>query len=208
MGLYPWLLRYLREYKLKQSYFDQQKYVIIDLELTGLIPGEHEIVSAAWLNMRASKIDLCTAGYMLNKEVQDLSQSTIYHGIDDDALLEGSSLRGLIASLATAINGHVLVCHNAVLDWGFIQRVASVYQYRITPKAIIDTMKIEKRRLLAQGRPLTQDSLTLSACRARYGLPEYKQHDALCDALATAELLLAQYSAISMGRREKLSIII
>ncbi|NLW04889.1 MAG: 3'-5' exonuclease, partial [Pseudomonadaceae bacterium] len=32
----------------------------------------------------------------------------------------------------------------------------------------------------------------LAACRERYGLPNYHPHDALTDALATAELLQAQ----------------
>ena len=36
------------------------------------------------------------------------------------------------------------------------------------------------------------DAYRLGAARQRYGLPEYRAHDALTDALAAAELFLAQ----------------
>lgn len=38
---------------------------------------------------------------------------------------------------------------------------------------------------------LVRGDLTLAGCRVRYGLPDYPAHNALVDALATAELLLA-----------------
>ncbi|GAL09220.1 DEDDh 3'-5' exonuclease domain of the epsilon subunit of DNA polymerase III [Vibrio astriarenae] len=54
----------------------------------------------------------------------------------------------------------------------------------------LDTMHLEK----ALAKAINQDSdldVTLSGARARYGLPEYQTHNALADAVSTAELLLA-----------------
>jgi len=39
--------------------------------------------------------------------------------------------------------------------------------------------------------------LQLGLCRDRYGLPHSHAHNALSDAIATAELLIAQASALS-----------
>ena len=44
-------------------------------------------------------------------------------------------------------------------------------------------------------QPIRQGELTLAACRARYHLPDYRAHNALGDALATAELLLAHLAS-------------
>lgn len=208
MTLGKWLHNQWVSLQLRQSYFDEHDYVIVDLELTGLEPKKHEIVSAGWLTMQSLKIDLSTAGYMLNRNVTSLLQSPIYHGLNNTQLIaQGVSLSELLDGLAKVINGRVLVCHNAQLDWGFIQHAAKAQQRVIQPKAIIDTLKIEKHRLLVQGKPLKQQDLTLAACRARYALPKYSEHNALSDALATAELLLAQYHSMNRGSREKLSAI-
>ena len=71
--------------------------------------------------------------------------------------------------------------------------------------AIVDTMQIEKRRQLKQNTELHQDSLTLANCRTRYQLPDYEVHNALTDALATAELLLVLINKIGAGKPLKLS---
>jgi DNA polymerase-3 subunit epsilon len=64
---------------------------------------------------------------------------------------------------------------------------------------VVDTMDLEARVFRAGfsarfsrfiGRK--QVSIRLSDSRTRYGLPFYKQHEALTDAIATAELLQAQ----------------
>jgi DNA polymerase-3 subunit epsilon len=56
----------------------------------------------------------------------------------------------------------------------------------------IDTLATEKRRLTQTSDLLKAGALTLGASRSRYGLPGYLGHNALIDAWATAELLLAQ----------------
>ena len=50
-------------------------------------------------------------------------------------------------------------------------------------------MALEEIRLQRQGK---RNGLHLGDCRTRYYLPEYAAHNALIDAVATAELFLAQ----------------
>ena len=55
--------------------------------------------------------------------------------------------------------------------------------------------------MLRQDAVIMPGSLRLHSCRQRYGLPHYPAHDALTDAVATAELLLA-WAAHAGGRQE------
>ena len=58
----------------------------------------------------------------------------------------------------------------------------------------IDTLHIEHQRLLRKQAMIKEGELRLGNCRSRYNLPYYDGHNALIDALACAELLLAQVS--------------
>ncbi|TMN89115.1 3'-5' exonuclease [Pseudoalteromonas phenolica] len=195
-------LRYL---KAKGKSLDEVEFVVLDLELTGLDPKVHEIVSAAWVTMRSDRIQLKSARHIINSDVKQLEQSPVFHGIDEQTLNEGVSLKVLMKELCAVLHGKVLVCHNAYIDWGFIQVNSKALGLEALPLAIIDTMQIEKRRQLKQNTELHQDSLTLANCRARYQLPDYEVHNALTDALATAELLLVLINKIGAGKPLKLS---
>lgn len=199
------LQKALRYFKAKGKSLDEVEFVVLDLELTGLDPKVHEIVSAAWVAMSSDRIQLKSARHIVNREVQQLDQSPVFHGIDEQALNQGVSLHSLMNELCEVIKGKVLVCHNAYLDWGFIRLNSKALGLDAQPLAIIDTMQIEKRRLLKQHTELQQDSLTLANCRHRYQLPEYEVHNALSDALATAELLLVLVHKIGAGKPLKLA---
>lgn len=195
-------LRYL---KAKGQSLDEVAFVVLDLELTGLDPKVHEIVSAAWVEMNHDRIVLKNAKHIVNRDVQQLDQSPVFHGIDEQALDQGVSLHCLMHDLCEVIKGKVLVCHNAYLDWGFIRLNSKSLGLDAQPLAIIDTMQIEKKRQLKQNTELQQDCLTLANCRNRYQLPEYEVHNALTDALATAELLLVLIHKIGAGKTLKLA---
>ena len=195
-------LRYL---KAKGKSLDKVEFVVLDLELTGLDPKAHEIVSAAWVTMRSNRIQLKSARHIINSDVKQLDQSPVFHGIDEQTLDEGISLKALMTELCVALHDKVLVCHNAYLDWGFIRLNSKALGLEALPLAIVDTMQIEKRRQLKQSTELHQDSLILANCRSRYQLPDYEVHNALTDALATAELLLVLINKIGAGKPLKLS---
>ena len=66
---------------------------------------------------------------------------------------------------------------------------------------VIDTMALEARLYRRQPvgllrrlfrRPAPELSIRLADSRRRYGLPRYRPHDAMTDALSSAELLQAQ----------------
>ena len=65
--------------------------------------------------------------------------------------------------------------------------------YGISPDfPVIDTMKIARQWFERRNKEISQGDLRLFNLRKRYGLPSYQAHNALSDAIATAELLQAQ----------------
>lgn len=109
-----------------------------------------------------------------------------------------------MAWFVSQTRGHILVAHHSPLDCRFLQQdILSIYHQVVVIPAI-DTLLLEKHRLLREHSVLKEGSLRLGACRERYGLPIYGAHSALTDALACGELLLAQVA--SMGGAEELKV--
>lgn len=203
-----WLSRYLARKRLLAQNALTQRYIVIDLELTGLDPKQHEIVSIAWVLIENQCIKLSQAQHAINKNVQRLEQSPVYHGIAQQDVAKGQKLATILTRLNTEFSDAILVCHNAALDWGFLKQAFHTHGMTAQPELILDTFHIEKKRLHQQGQEIGLDDLTLSACRERYELPQYSNHHALTDAMATAELLLAQCHQISRGKGLKLAALI
>ena len=59
---------------------------------------------------------------------------------------------------------------------------------------MIDTLALEKRHLDQRDVAYDPSELRLSNLRRKFELPEHHAHNALCDAIATAELFMAQMS--------------
>ena len=89
------------------------------------------------------------------------------------------------------VAGRVLVVHHAGLDKALLDR-ACRHRYGVPLLVpVIDTLAVESRSRRRRQGTTTDAALGLASLRSEYGLPRYAAHDALTDALATAELLLA-----------------
>ncbi|MDP2563160.1 3'-5' exonuclease [Pseudoalteromonas marina] len=194
------LSRYIKRRQLLAKNAFSQRYLVIDLELTGLDSKQHEIVSVAWVVIDNQCIKMSDSQHFINKDVKSLEQSPVFHGISTDSVAQGQSLQSILMSLSAHFSDCILVFHNAMLDWGFLKLALKNAGVTQRPKLIIDTLQIEKKRLLQHTSDIKLDDLTLNECRNRYDLPSYHCHHALTDAQATAELLLAQCHQIGAGK--------
>jgi DNA polymerase-3 subunit epsilon len=194
------LSRYIKRRQLLAKNAFSQRYLVIDLELTGLDSKQHEIVSVAWVVIDNQCIKMSESQHFINKDVKSLEQSPVFHGISTDSVAQGQSLQSILMSLSAHFSDCILVFHNAMLDWGFLKLALKNAGVTQRPKLIIDTLQIEKKRLLQHASDIKLDDLTLNECRNRYDLPSYHCHHALTDAQATAELLLAQCHQIGAGK--------
>lgn len=169
----------------------------VDLETTALEPQQGEIASIGWVPIRRNRVILSEAQHYYVQLQHGVGQSAIYHQISDSELAAGNVLAEVLDALLSAAAGKVLVFHFAQLDRGFLNMACKAHYGAPLLLPWIDTMHVEKRRLLQRGVDIQPGDLRLFASRHRYGLPEYPAHDALTDAIATAELLLAQVASLT-----------
>lgn len=169
----------------------QSQFCVIDIETTGLCAKTDQILSIAWVMIEAGHIDMSTARHHLVQSERDVGQSATIHFIRDCDLDVAQPLPLVLASLLEAIQGKTLVFHNASLDTRFLNKALSRhYQTRLL-QPVVDTLWLERQLYMRRNQAIESGVLRLDACRKRYGLPRYTAHNALSDALATAELLLA-----------------
>lgn len=175
------------------------RFLVIDCEMTGMQSSTDSLLSIGWVEVQKMQVQLGTAQHFLIDSGAPVGESATIHGILDRHMGEAQPLEKVLRTLCTLGLGKVAVFHHASLDIAFIQKAAQDALGGPLYLPYADTMQVEKRRqtLKNQSAPLQ-----LAACRQRYNLPSAQEHNALSDARATAELLLAQCA--HMGAPDKL----
>ena len=167
-------------------------FLVCDAEMSSLDVTEGELLSLGWVCIEHGAVVLESARHYLLKARNSVGQSATIHQLRDCELEEGISEPELLQLFLSAAAGRILVFHNAALDTSFLSQLS----YRefgaplLMPTA--DTLLLEQAKLRRNDAPVMPGDLRLQACRERYNLPNYPAHNALIDALATAELLQAQ----------------
>lgn len=179
--------------------------IAIDLEMTGLNSKQDQIVSIAVVPIIHGQIQLNLAKQRLLKISGSVGQSATIHGLLDKDLNAALSLEEAIDWLFEEIQGKIIIAHHAPLDLSFIQAAIEKVFHEKCKLFAIDTLQIERQRLLRQHQHIQQGQLRLGAARERYNLPVYNAHNALIDAIACAELFLAQLS--QLGDKQTLKVI-
>ncbi|MGS0680896.1 exonuclease domain-containing protein [Shewanella sp. 125m-7] len=168
-----------------------------DLEMTGLDSQHDQILSIGVIPIQNGLLQVAQSKHVLVKIEGSVGDSAVIHGIVDEQLTQAVNPKQAMAWFLKQTQGHVLVAHHAPLDLCFLKALLQrCYGLNIQFVAI-DTMAVEKKRLLRQHDVIKEGTLRLDACRQRYGLPVYAAHNAAVDALACGELLLAQMAGIA-----------
>ncbi|TDT44492.1 DNA polymerase-3 subunit epsilon [Halospina denitrificans] len=171
--------------------WNEASWLAVDLETTGLDPRTGYVISIGWVAIEGGSIQLNTARHLLIDSRNLVGDSATIHHIRDSDRSEGVDLPAALRMLARALNGRIALMHHSPLDTGFL-RSALKEQFGFDwfhPTA--DTLELEKKRLFQREQNMPRHALRLNTCRERYGLPDSQAHNALEDALATAELFLA-----------------
>ena len=166
-------------------------FLVCDAEMSSLDPTEGELLSLGWVVVQNGEICLDSAEHHLLKASASVGQSAVIHKLRDCELQDAEPLGTAIERLITLAAGKVLVFHHAVLDMAFLNLAA--HELYGVPMLLptVDTLALEERLLRRRQQVIKAGDLRLQGCRSRYGLPDYPAHNALIDAIATAELLLA-----------------
>jgi DNA polymerase-3 subunit epsilon len=177
-------------------------FLAIDLETSGLDPSTDAILSVGYVTVRrGSRIDLSTARHQVLRTDRAIPEaSAVIHRITDDQAALGEeldiALRGLLLELA----GKVMIAHHARVETGFLAAACRRLYGGDLLVPTVDTQALAQRTFERRHVPFRGSDLRLHALGARYNLPRYGAHNALSDALAAAQLFLAQAAHQSSSR--------
>lgn len=173
------------------------RLLALDFETTSLDAATGFPLSAGWVPVDGTSVRLGGAGSVgFRPPAVGVGDSAVFHGITDDAAGEGLEEAEAIAEVLRALTGRVLLAHHASIEVAFLA-AACRRSWGVTPDiSCVDTLELEHRLVTRGGSEPTPGSLRLGAARERYGLPSYGAHEALTDALACAELYIAQLTVL------------
>jgi len=176
-------------------------FLAVDIETTGLNPKRDDILSVGWVSMQCDRIDLGDAGYRLVRAARAIPEAiAIVHRITDDQAARGDLLDDVLAELLEKLVGKVMIAHHATVEKNFLNAVCQRLYGVGVPVPAIDTQVLAKRTLERRHITCKDSDLRLHALCEHYNLPRYGAHNALNDALAAAELFLAQASYRDRGK--------
>lgn len=176
-------------------------YLAIDLETTGLDQRKDAILSVGHVTLRGGRIELVSADHRVVRIAGNIpAASAVIHQITDDQAALGEDLAVVLADVLKVLAGKVLIAHFARVETGFIGMACrQVYGVGLAVP-VVDTQVLAQRHFERRQIAYKGSDLRLHALGERYNLPRYAAHNALYDALAAAELFLAQAGNLSDGR--------
>ncbi len=163
----------------------------VDAEMSSLDAKTGELLSVGWVVIENGSIALDSAQHHLIRAENSVGQSATIHNLRDFDLVDAHAPERVLGRFLDVLPGKVLVFHNAALDMAFLNKISRRYFNAPILMPSVDTLLQEESLLRRRGQAIRPGDLRLQACRDRYGLPHFHGHNALLDALATAELMLA-----------------
>lgn len=172
----------------------------LDFETTGLDPNTHSIVSIGLVPFSYNRILLREARHWVVRPILPLHRDSVtFHGITHSEVRQAPDLSQVIGEVLQALEGRVAVVHHRAIERQFLDVALKWRLKEGIEFPVIDTMELESRWHRRQAQPLKDrlmgkkpPSIRLAESRRRYNLPYYAPHHALTDAVASAELLMAQ----------------
>jgi DNA polymerase-3 subunit epsilon len=170
---------------------DNTPLIAVDLEMTGLDASKNQIIALGWTQVDHGRIQFASNRHILINADQSVGHTAAIHELTDNDVAGGVPLLTGLQALFEAARGRVWLFHHAGLDVSFLQKACRSLAGVTMPFMVIDTMQMEIVMRKRRNLPTQDGELRLNRLRATYNLPLYSTHNALLDACASAELLLA-----------------
>jgi DNA polymerase-3 subunit epsilon len=166
------------------------RFIVVDVETTGLDPRRDEIVSYAALPVEHGRV---LAGGVLRSLVRPrtppAASSIEIHGLRAADLAAAPPLGEALAPLATAMRGRIPVAHAAWVERAFLRDPLRGLGSRM-PRRVVDTALLWRLLCILRGDG-DPGWCALSEVAERLDLPAHRRHVAEGDALTTAQAFLA-----------------
>jgi len=184
--------------------WDVPVYWALDLETGGLDARKDPIISVGMVPVRAGVIRLGEAfGTLIRPDPSRVirPESVKAHQLLAGDLDKAPPLGAVLLEVGRRLSGCVLLVHNRGIDLPFLKGGHARTGLEWTKPKVVDTVDLlvkaaSRRRFLRPASGEEMPSLNLTEARRAHGLPDYEAHDALVDAVATAELFLVLRQAI------------
>jgi len=178
-----------------QTPIDKVNILAVDFETTGLDAKQDKLLSVGFVALKQQQISLNSSYHQIIKTKEQLQESNvIIHHITDSQKEQGKALATVVETLLQALAGKVMLVHFARIEKQFLTQ-ACLELYGMAPVfPMIDTLALAKRRLDKRDVAYDPSELRLTNLRQNFKLPDHHAHNALNDAIATAELFMAQMS--------------
>jgi DNA polymerase-3 subunit epsilon len=178
--------------------WDTHTYWAVDLETGGFNPKRDPILSVGMVPIYGGIIRVGEGWTSLVRSDPgdniDPGSIAAHHIVPAD-LAHAPSLRDVLTAVDVRLRSGVLLVHQAAIDVDFLKRAYASNGLPWPRPKVVDTVdlivKLAKRaRLVNPSAHDTEPELNLTLSRRGFGLPDYGRHDALTDAISTAELFL------------------
>lgn len=190
--------------------WDSNIFWAVDLETGGLDPKSDPILSVGMVPIRNGSIRVGEAWTSLVRPGSLISPASItaHHLVPAD-VANAPTLREALTQVDLRLRGGVLLVHQASIDVTFLKRAFTSVGLEWPRPPIVDTVDLlvkvaQRSRWLDPGAPDTDPELNLARSRKTLGLPDYGRHDALTDAISTAELFLVLRRRLGAKRLREL----
>ncbi len=173
----------------------------LDFELTGLDPTKDEIISFGAIPIEDGRLQVRHAVSGLVRPEGEIGADSIpVHGIRAADLDAAPPLADALEVLLPAITGSVLVAHTAAVERVFLGNALRTVGLRLRGP-IVDTEVLGALWLHERGDRL-RERISLGELASELGLPADRPHDALGDALTTAQVFIALASHLDARHAE------
>jgi DNA polymerase-3 subunit epsilon len=177
--------------------WDLPVYWALDLETGGLDPRHDPIIAVGMVPVRSGVIRLGESFSTLIRPDPGRPirpESVRAHQLLAGDLRKSPPLHAVLLEVGRRLADGVLLVHNQGIDLPFLKEGHARTGVPWRKPKVVDTVDLivkaaTRRRLFRPGQE-EMPSLNLSEARRAQGLPDYQAHDALIDAVATAELFL------------------
>ncbi len=175
--------------------WDSVEYWALDLETGGLDARNDPILAIGMVPVREGVVRIGQAYRTLVRPPEGGRIDPVSvraHQLLWGDVQEAPPLAEVLPEIERRVHERVLLVHFAAIDVAFLRRDFRRCGLRWPSPVVVDTAKLLRKIAThaPPGLPSDMQPLNLTLARRAHGLPEYQAHDALTDAIATAELFL------------------
>ena len=175
--------------------WDSVTYWSIDLETGGFDSRQDAVLAVGMVPVRGGIIRMREAYRTLVRPEDGRSidpESVRAHQLVWGEVREAPPLPEVLREIDRRLREGVMLVHFRSIELGFLRRACKRHGLRWADPKVVDTVALLRRHASLRNPEASHETTTvnLSEARREFGLPAYQAHDALTDAVATAELFL------------------